>query len=54
MPTLSPPKKILTVDDNAIVSADVRTILEAAGYESAQTPATACRRSSTCASTSPT
>jgi CheY-like chemotaxis protein len=33
MPTLSPPKKILTVDDNAIVSADVRTILEAAGYE---------------------
>jgi response regulator NasT len=33
MPTLSPPKKILTVDDNAIVSADVRTILEAAGYD---------------------
>jgi CheY-like chemotaxis protein len=33
MPTLAPPKKILTVEDNAIVSADVRTILEAAGYD---------------------
>jgi CheY-like chemotaxis protein len=33
MPTLSPPKKILTVEDNAIVSADVRSILEAAGYD---------------------
>jgi CheY-like chemotaxis protein len=33
MPTLAPPKKILTVDDNAIVSADVRAILEAAGYD---------------------
>jgi two-component system, response regulator PdtaR len=33
MPTLAPPKKILTVDDNAIVSADVRSILEAAGYD---------------------
>ena len=33
MPTLAPPKKILTVDDNAIVSADVRAILEGAGYD---------------------
>jgi CheY-like chemotaxis protein len=33
MPTLAPPKKILTVEDNAIVSADVRTILETAGYD---------------------
>ena len=33
MPALSPPKKILTVEDNAIVSADVRAILEAAGYD---------------------
>jgi CheY-like chemotaxis protein len=33
MPVLAPPKKILTVEDNAIVSADVRTILEAAGYD---------------------
>jgi response regulator NasT len=33
MHTLAPPKKILTVDDNAIVSADVRSILEAAGYD---------------------
>jgi CheY-like chemotaxis protein len=34
MPLLAPPKrKILTVEDNAIVSADVRTILEAAGYD---------------------
>ena len=33
MPTLAPPKKILTVEDNAIVSADVRAILEAAGYD---------------------
>jgi two-component system, response regulator PdtaR len=30
---LAPPKKILTVEDNAIVSADVRKILEAAGYD---------------------
>ncbi len=30
---LAPPKRILTVEDNAIVSADVRTILEAAGYD---------------------
>lgn len=28
-----PPKKILTVEDNAIISADVRSILEAAGYD---------------------
>jgi CheY-like chemotaxis protein len=28
-----PPKRILTVEDNAIVSADVRSILEAAGYD---------------------
>lgn len=33
MPTLAPPKKILTVEDNAIVSADVRSILEGAGYD---------------------
>ena len=34
MPILAPPpKKILTVEDNAIVSADVRSILETAGYE---------------------
>ena len=34
MPTLTTPaKKILTVEDNAIVSADVRSILEAAGYD---------------------
>jgi two-component system, response regulator PdtaR len=34
MPSLAPPKrKILTVEDNAIVSADVRTVLEAAGYD---------------------
>jgi CheY-like chemotaxis protein len=33
MSLLAPPKKILTVDDNAIVSADVRSILEAAGYD---------------------
>jgi DNA-binding NarL/FixJ family response regulator len=33
MTALAPPKKILTVEDNAIVSADVRTILEAAGYD---------------------
>lgn len=33
MPTLAPPKKILTVEDNAVVSADVRSILEAAGYD---------------------
>ena len=33
MTTLAPPKKILTVEDNAIVSADVRTILEGAGYD---------------------
>ncbi len=33
MPTLAPPKTILTVEDNAIVSADVRAILEAAGYD---------------------
>ena len=33
MTTLSPPKRILTVEDNAMVSADVRTILEAAGYD---------------------
>jgi response regulator NasT len=33
MPQLAPPKRILTVEDNAIVSADVRTILEAAGYD---------------------
>jgi CheY-like chemotaxis protein len=33
MPTLAPPKKILTVEDNAIVSADVRAILEDAGYD---------------------
>jgi len=34
MPILAPPpKKILTVEDNAIVSADVRSILEAAGYD---------------------
>ena len=33
MSTLAPPKKILTVEDNAIVSADVRSILEAAGYD---------------------
>jgi CheY-like chemotaxis protein len=33
MTTLSPPQRILTVEDNAIVSADVRTILEAAGYD---------------------
>ena len=34
MPILAPPpKKILTVEDNAIVSADVRSILESAGYE---------------------
>jgi CheY-like chemotaxis protein len=34
MPLIAPPKrKILTVEDNAIVSADVRTILEAAGYD---------------------
>lgn len=33
MPTLAPPKKILTVEDNAIVSADVRAILEGAGYD---------------------
>jgi CheY-like chemotaxis protein len=31
--TLTPPKKILTVEDNAIVSADVRAILEGAGYD---------------------
>ena len=30
---LAPPKRILTVEDNTIVSADVRTILEAAGYD---------------------
>jgi DNA-binding response OmpR family regulator len=30
---LAPPKKILTVEDDAIVSADVRAILEAAGYD---------------------
>jgi CheY-like chemotaxis protein len=33
MPTLTPRKKILAVEDNAIVRADVRSILEAAGYE---------------------
>ena len=33
MTTLAPPKKILTVDDNALVSADVRAILENAGYD---------------------
>jgi two-component system, response regulator PdtaR len=34
MPTLAArPKKILTVEDNAVVSADVRSILEAAGYD---------------------
>jgi CheY-like chemotaxis protein len=33
MTTLAPPKKILTVEDNAIVSADVRAILESAGYD---------------------
>jgi chemotaxis response regulator CheB len=33
MSVLAPPKKILTVEDNAIVSADVRSILEAAGYD---------------------
>ena len=33
MPTLSPPKRILTVEDNAIVSADMRAILEGAGYD---------------------
>jgi two-component system, response regulator PdtaR len=33
MPLLAPPKKIPTVEENAIVSADVRTILEAAGYD---------------------
>jgi two-component system, response regulator PdtaR len=31
--TLAPPKRILTVEDNAIVSADVRSILEGAGYD---------------------
>ena len=30
---LAPPKRILTVEDNAIVSADVRAILEDAGYD---------------------
>lgn len=30
---LAPPKKILTVEDNAIVSADLRSILEGAGYD---------------------
>jgi CheY-like chemotaxis protein len=33
MATLAPPKKILTVEDNTIVSADVRAILEGAGYD---------------------
>jgi two-component system, response regulator PdtaR len=33
MPTLAPPKTILTVEDNAVVSADVRAILEGAGYD---------------------
>ena len=33
MTTLAPPKKILTVEDNTIVSADVRAILEGAGYD---------------------
>ena len=33
MPTLAPPKRILTVEDNAIVSADMRAILEGAGYD---------------------
>jgi response regulator NasT len=33
MPTLTPAKKILTVEDNAVVSADVRSILEGAGYD---------------------
>lgn len=33
MTTLAPAKKILTVEDNAIVSADVRAILENAGYD---------------------
>jgi len=33
MPLLSPPKRILTVEDNAIVSADMRAILEGAGYD---------------------
>ena len=33
MNALAPPKKILTVEDNAIVSADVRSILEGAGYD---------------------
>jgi CheY-like chemotaxis protein len=33
MSVLAPPKRILTVEDNAIVSADVRSILEAAGYD---------------------
>jgi CheY-like chemotaxis protein len=34
MPVLAAaPKKILTVEDNAIVSADVRAILEGAGYD---------------------
>ncbi|MDX6619763.1 MAG: two-component system, response regulator PdtaR [Gaiellales bacterium] len=32
MTTLATPTKILTVEDNAIVSADVRAILEGAGY----------------------
>jgi CheY-like chemotaxis protein len=31
--TLAPPKKILTVEYNATVSADVRAILESAGYD---------------------
>ena len=33
MNALAPPKKILTVEDNAVVSADVRSILEGAGYD---------------------
>lgn len=33
MSVLAPPKRILTVEDNAIVSADVRAILEDAGYD---------------------
>ena len=33
MPTLAPPNTILTVEDNAVVSADVRAILEDAGYD---------------------
>ena len=49
MTTLAPPKRILTVEDNAIVSADVRSILEGAGYDVCPDAYDGVQASSTCA-----